>query len=101
MIIGAQTIVLYYLISQFKPRRHIIFNMSGVPQHPCTICGKGGHSPSRCKELGIPPEGFYKPAPGQHQHDDDEDESINLYLKQCYNIWLNQLISGPRVRRLF
>jgi hypothetical protein len=75
--------------------------MSGVPQYPCTICGKGGHSASRCKELGIPPDGFYKPPPGQHQHDDDEDESINLYLKQCYNVWLNQFISGPRVRRLF
>jgi hypothetical protein len=43
---------------------------------PCTICGKEGHSASRCKELGIPPDGFYKPAPGQHQHDDDCDDAI-------------------------
>jgi hypothetical protein len=67
---------------------------------PCSICGKGGHSASRCKELAPPPpDGFYKPAPGQHQHDEDcddaipdrqkryedEDETINIiYLKINY-----------------
>lgn len=78
--------------------------MSGVPQHPCTICGKGGHSASRCKELGIPPEGFYKPAPGQHQHDDDcEEEAFKrtLYLKHCYTVWLNQLLKEKCIKKLF
>ena len=50
--------------------------------YTCSVCGKGGHSPSRCKELGIPPEGFYKPAPGQHQHDGDEDERLIFHLEQ-------------------
>jgi hypothetical protein len=77
--------------------------MSGVSQYPCTICGKGGHSASRCKELGIPPEGFYKPSPGMHQHDDDEDEKArrNLPLKYCYTAWLYPLLNERRTKRLF
>ena len=52
---------------------------------PCTICGKEGHSASRCKEIGIPPDGFYKPAPGQHQHDEDCDDKIRvIHLKINY-----------------
>lgn len=58
-------------------------------QFPCSICGKGGHSASRCKEIGIPPDGFYKPQPGQHNHADDEDESISIYeVRYAYNMWL-------------
>ena len=73
--------------------------MSGVPQHPCTICGHGGHSASRCKELGIPPDGFYKPAPGQHQHDDDEDESIHIaQLKYSYMKWFNKVVKVNQER---
>jgi hypothetical protein len=97
--------------------------MSGVPQHACTNCGNAGHKASRCKELGVPLEGFYKPSPGMHQGDDDDcDEAITIRSKERYNkasvigqkrsrtaepvkylhaIWLNQLMSGPRVRRLF
>lgn len=65
----------------------------GVTEYPCSICGKGGHSASRCKEIGIPPDGFYKPAPGQHQHDDDEDESAYIAeLKYNYTKWLNKVL---------
>lgn len=69
----------------------------------CTLCGNAGHQASRCKELGVPPEGFYKPSPGMHQGDDEEDESLKriLPLKPMYTIWLNQLLSGPRVKRHF
>ena len=106
MIIGVRTTVPCYWILQYnaslKYENDLFSVMSGVPQHPCTICGKGGHPASRCKELGIPPEGFYKPAPGQHQHDDDEDEKLqNQYVIHSYKMWLNQLLSSPRVRRLF
>jgi hypothetical protein len=76
----------------------------GVQQYPCTICGKGGHSASRCKEIGIPPEGFYKPAPGQHQHDDDEDESLHVIhlaqLKYSYTKWLNNILKANKSRKL-
>lgn len=73
--------------------------MSGVTQYPCSICGKGGHSATRCKEIGIPPDGFYKPAPGQHQHDDDEDESAYIaQLKYSYTIWLNQIQKRQELR---
>ena len=77
--------------------------MSGNPKHPCTLCGNTGHRASRCKELGVPPDGFYKPSPGMHQGDDDDcDEKVrNLHLKPMYTIWLNQLLSGPRLKRLF
>lgn len=65
----------------------------GVTLYPCTICGHGGHSSSRCKEIGIPPDGFYKPAPGQHQHDNDEDEKINVdELLYSYKKWLNRVV---------
>ena len=70
---------------------------------PCTICGKEGHSASRCKELGIPPDGFYKPAPGQHQHTDDEDESAYIaQLKYSYTKWFNNILKQKekRVRML-
>jgi hypothetical protein len=72
----------------------------GVHQYPCTICGKGGHSASRCKEIGIPPEGFYKPAPGQHQHDDEEDETLYIHiaqLKYSYTKWLRNVIKARKL----
>ncbi len=77
----------------------------GVQQHPCTICGHGGHSASRCKEIGIPPEGFYKPAPGQHQHDDDDEgESIHVIhiaqLKYSYTKWLHNILKANKSRKL-
>jgi hypothetical protein len=66
----------------------------------------------------VPPDGFYKPSPGMHQGDDDCDDAIrcrdkrrrddcdetlkrNLPLKAIHTIWLNQLLNGPRVKRLF
>jgi hypothetical protein len=52
-------------------------------QYPCTICGKGGHQASRCKELAPPPpDSFYKPAPGQHQHDEDCEDAITGCYRQ-------------------
>jgi hypothetical protein len=76
--------------------------MSGNPKHPCTLCGNAGHQASRCKELGVPPDGFYKPSPGMHQGDDDCDEAIrgsrkrarNLPLKYCHTIWLNDVLNS-------
>ena len=122
MIIGVRTTAQCYWIFQYntslKYESDIFLVMSGVPQHPCTICGNGGHSASRCKELGIPPEGFYKPAPGQHQHDDDCEDTVSprhkrrddceaevfkrtLYLRECYTVWLNQLLKEKCIKRLF
>jgi hypothetical protein len=78
--------------------------MSGVQQYPCVVCGKGGHSASRCKELAPPPDGFYKPAPGQHHHDDEEDESIiNIAeLKYAYKLWMHKAIKNKQVsKKLF
>lgn len=50
--------------------------------YPCSICGKGCNQASRCKELGIPPDGFYKPSSGTHQHDEDcEDNNEQLIMK--------------------
>lgn len=70
----------------------------GIQQFPCSICGYGGHSASRCKEIGIPPDGFYKPAPGQHQHDDDCDESYRQIsideLVYAYKKWLYKAIKN-------
>lgn len=57
----------------------------GIPQFPCLICGHGGHRASNCKEIGIPPDGFYTPAPGQHQHDDNCDDQIIHITKLLYS----------------
>jgi hypothetical protein len=73
-------------------------------QYPCSICGKGGHRASNCKELAPPPpDGFYKPAPGQHQHDDEEDESIISIaeLKYAYKVWLNNVKNRQVSKKLF
>ena len=73
----------------------------GIRQYPCSVCGKGGHRASNCKELGIPPDGFYKPAPGQHQHDEDEDDAINLYeLLYSYNKWFHRAIMKQKSKKL-
>ena len=43
----------------------------------CAVCGEGGHKPSRCKALAIPPEGFFTGGDGGGGHGgDDEDESL-------------------------
>ena len=47
----------------------------------CTVCGGAGHKMSKCKELGLPPEGFFKPSGGGHCHDEDcEDEALRIEL---------------------
>jgi hypothetical protein len=48
----------------------------------CTLCGGTGHKMSKCKELGLPPEGFFKPSGGGHCHDDDCDEKLPAELLQ-------------------
>ena len=71
----------------------------GVTQYPCTICGHGGHSASRCKEIGIPPDGFYKPEKGQHHHDEDEDESIHIQqLHYVYKKWLYKVLKNSELK---
>jgi hypothetical protein len=57
----------------------------GIPQFPCSICGHGGHRASNCKEIGIPPDGFYAPSPGQHHHDDDCDDEIIRIVELLYS----------------
>ncbi len=43
-------------------------------------CGQA-HWSSRCKSLGIPPEGFSKEnGGGGHDHGDDEDDSVAITL---------------------
>jgi hypothetical protein len=50
------------------------------PELPCAHCNQPGHKASRCKELGIPPDGeIIKPLPGQNDVDDDECHK-NLFL---------------------
>jgi hypothetical protein len=72
----------------------------GIPQYPCSICGYTGHSASKCKEIRIPPDGFYKPAPGQHQHDDDEDEMIHIAeLLYSYQKWFYRVVKHHQMRR--
>ncbi len=39
----------------------------------CRVCGGTGHKLSKCKELGLSPEGFFKPSGGGHCHDEDDD----------------------------
>jgi hypothetical protein len=71
----------------------------GVQQYPCTICGHGGHRASNCKEIGIPPDGFYKPAPGQHHHDEEEDEHIHLaQLHYSYKKWLLKILRNAKLQ---
>jgi hypothetical protein len=47
--------------------------------YTCSVCGNGGHTPSKCKSLGIPPEGFFTGGDGGGGHGgDEEDESIAI-----------------------
>ena len=49
---------------------------------PCMHCGQA-HWSSRCKSLGIPPEGFSKDnGGGGHDHGDDEDDSVAITLDE-------------------
>ena len=75
----------------------------GVQKYPCTVCGNDCRSASRCKALGIPPDGFYKPAPGQHQHDEDcDDEAINLaQIQYSYKKWYQKVIKMHKSSRIF
>jgi hypothetical protein len=44
------------------------------PVIPCAYCNQPGHKASRCKELGLPPDGeIIKPLPGQNDIDEDSD----------------------------
>lgn len=53
------------------------------PVIPCAYCNQPGHKASRCKELGIPPDGeIIKPLPGQNDVDDCEDSNIISIQKQ-------------------
>ena len=62
----------------------------GIQQYPCSVCGNNCRSVSNCKELGIPPDGFYKPEPGttqEHQHD---DETLTIHISEIlysYKKW--------------
>lgn len=40
----------------------------------CMACGEQGHKSSMCKNISLPPEGFYTGGGGGggHSHDDDE-----------------------------
>jgi hypothetical protein len=50
--------------------------------YTCTVCGNGGHTPSKCKSLGIPPEGFFTGGDGGDggggHGGDEEDDSIAI-----------------------
>lgn len=45
--------------------------------YTCSVCGNGGHTPSHCKSLGIPPEGFYTGGDGGGGHGGDEEDGAN------------------------
>jgi hypothetical protein len=42
--------------------------------YTCTVCGNGGHTPSKCKSLGIPPEGFFTGGDGGGGHGGGDEE---------------------------
>lgn len=51
----------------------------------CAVCGEGGHKPSRCKALRIPPEGFFTGGDGGGGHGgDDEDEALEQITTLIY-----------------
>ena len=57
------------------------------PDLPCAHCNQPGHKASRCKELGIPPDGeIIKPLPGQNDVDEEED-SIRLPGHKNLFLW--------------
>jgi hypothetical protein len=66
----------------------------------CRVCGGTGHKLSKCKELGLPPEGFFKPSGGGghcHDEDDDCDERVAKQIALLYK----QLVQSLTVKRLF
>jgi hypothetical protein len=46
----------------------------------CMACGEQGHKSSSCKNISLPPEGFYTGGGGGggHSHDDDEKCTISF-----------------------
>lgn len=42
----------------------------------CFVCGEQGHKASKCKYLGVPPDGFYTGGGGGGGHDHDEEHSL-------------------------
>jgi hypothetical protein len=44
--------------------------------YTCSVCGNGGHTPSKCKSLGIPPEGFFTGGDGGGGHGGDEEDKV-------------------------
>jgi hypothetical protein len=53
----------------------------------CRVCGGTGHKLSKCKELGLPPEGFFKPSGGGgHCHDEEDDEKLAKQLTLFYRL---------------
>ena len=54
----------------------------------CFVCGEEGHKASKCKSLGVPPDGFYTGGGGGGSHDHDEEDSLlscawTLYKRAC------------------
>jgi hypothetical protein len=47
-------------------------------------CGEQGHKSSRCKNISLPPEGFYTGggSGGGHSHDED-DERVSVSAMPC------------------
>lgn len=52
----------------------------------CMACGEQGHKSSHCKNISLPPEGFYTGGGGGgHSHDDD-DENCSTFLMMPYKV---------------
>jgi hypothetical protein len=65
----------------------------------CFVCGKEGHKASKCKSLGVPPDGFYTGGGGDGGHDHDEEDSLlssalKLYKQACSQD--DEILSKPR-----
>jgi len=48
----------------------------------CFVCGEQGHKASKCKSLGLPPDGFYTGGGGGGGHNHDEEDSL------VKNVWI-------------
>ncbi len=66
--------------------------LSNKQPYSCRICGSTEHTVSKCTEIRIPPDGFFKPAGGgNYGGGDDEDDKLLLKLvlsnyAQYYNL---------------
>ena len=65
----------------------------------CFVCGEQGHKASKCKSLGVPPEGFYTGGGRGGSHDHDEEDSLlssawKLYKQACSQD--DGILSRPR-----